>query len=242
MTTVLCVIPARAGSQRIPRKNWVDLHGFNLVEWADTAALDSEICTRIVVSSDSNEWPGLDVIKRPEHLSGPEIDISSVVRHALMTCENQDDIHYDHVITLQPATPLRNGALVKAAYTNMRTAGCNSALTLTNCVPWTWELSGNMAVNGWSPGPYPRSQNVKTKHFQEVNTVQITDRHTVLQEKRWQLPLCVTELPNWATLDIDTPRDLDEVRRLWPMLKSELDIYSNFPSHLITSINGRVGI
>jgi hypothetical protein len=107
-------------------------------------------------------------------------------------------------------------------------------------VPWTWKISGMGAENGWFPGPYPRSQDCNFHAFQEINTVQIGDRAAVSEGKRWGLPLLVTELPSWATLDIDTPEQFDEARRLWRCLHGELSAFSDFRHHLVYSINGQV--
>lgn len=237
--TVLCVIPARANSQRIPRKNWQEIDGKSLVMHAYDAARASGVCDRIVVSSDSQAWPVPEVICRPGHLSQGEPDsLSRTIQHALQECE-RDGQQYDLVVTLQPATPLRSTTLIREMVGNVVKMGAKGAITMAVTVPWTWQISGNGAVNGWFPGPYPRSQDCFAHAFQEINTVQIGDRGSVLQGKRWGLPLLVTELPSWATIDIDTQPQLDEARRLWRSLNGELDKLKDFPRHMVYNINGQ---
>ena len=51
----LCVIPARGGSKRIPRKNIRDFRGLPMIAWSIKAALQSECFERIVVSTDDEE-------------------------------------------------------------------------------------------------------------------------------------------------------------------------------------------
>ena len=235
---VLCVIPARSGSQRIPRKNWQEIDGQSLVMHAHTAAVASGVCDRIVVSSDSPEWPVPEVINRPEHLSRGEPDsLSRTVQHALQQCE-RGGVEYDLVVTLQPATPLRSPTLIREMVTNTMKFRTKGAITMAKTVPWTWQINGSGAVNSWFPHPYPRSQDCNFQALQEINTVQIGDRESVLQGKRWGLPLLVTEMPSWATLDIDTPGDLEESRRLWRPLRAEMDAITDFPHHVVYSING----
>jgi len=51
----VCVIPARGGSKRIPRKNIRDFHGAPMIGWSIAAAQDSGLFERIVVSTDDAE-------------------------------------------------------------------------------------------------------------------------------------------------------------------------------------------
>lgn len=51
----VCVIPARGGSKRIPRKNVRDFCGKPMIAWPVKAAMDSGCFDRIVVSTDDDQ-------------------------------------------------------------------------------------------------------------------------------------------------------------------------------------------
>lgn len=51
----ICVIPARGGSKRIPRKNIRAFYGKPMITWPIQAAIDSGCFDRIVVSTDDDE-------------------------------------------------------------------------------------------------------------------------------------------------------------------------------------------
>lgn len=51
----ICVIPARGGSKRIPRKNIRNFCGKPMIVWSIQAAADSGCFDRIIVSTDDNE-------------------------------------------------------------------------------------------------------------------------------------------------------------------------------------------
>ena len=51
----LCVIPARGGSKRIPRKNIKEFFGKPMIAWSIEAALESKCFDRILVSTDDAE-------------------------------------------------------------------------------------------------------------------------------------------------------------------------------------------
>lgn len=54
MTGTVCVIPARGGSKRIPRKNIRDFCGLPMIAWSIQAAKKSGCFERIVVSTDDD--------------------------------------------------------------------------------------------------------------------------------------------------------------------------------------------
>ncbi len=51
----VCIIPARGGSRRIPRKNIRDFCGQPMIAWSIRAAIDSGCFDRVIVSTDDDE-------------------------------------------------------------------------------------------------------------------------------------------------------------------------------------------
>lgn len=87
--TVLCVIPARAGSTRIPGKNMKMFHGKPIIQYSIEKAQESGLFTDIVVTSDSTET--LDFIVslgaiahlRPTNLAHNDVGTQEVAREVL---------------------------------------------------------------------------------------------------------------------------------------------------------------
>ena len=52
---VLAIIPARGGSKGIPRKNIKLFAGYPLIAYSIAAGLQSELTTRVIVSTDDEE-------------------------------------------------------------------------------------------------------------------------------------------------------------------------------------------
>lgn len=238
MKTRLAVIPARAGSTRIPGKNWKMLGGADLVGHAHNAAKAAGVQT-VAMSTDASFVYGMDIVERPAELCAPTADIKDAVRHALIEMEDRTCLRFDEVLTLQPTLPIRPLGLIRKMLGVKQLAGARSALTVMPCVPWMWRVEGDRATNDWHPGPYPRSQDVRHGYFQEINSVTIADRDVVLAGKRWDLPLLLCELPRWAYIDIDWPEDLEEARAIWPFVKDRP--IGELKTHLITEINGNTG-
>lgn len=85
----VCIIPARGGSKRIPRKNLKDFHGRPMIAWSIVAALESGCFDRVIVSTDdeeisnvAREWGAETPFIRPRELSDDHTGTIAVVRHA----------------------------------------------------------------------------------------------------------------------------------------------------------------
>lgn len=109
--TVLAVIPARAGSKRVPDKNLRPYRGKPLLEWAVEGARKSKYIDRLVISSDSTrvrelaEKLKVDADARPEWLSTDTAMNEGVLIDLLYT-----RYWADWVVLLQPTSPLRAAA------------------------------------------------------------------------------------------------------------------------------------
>jgi pseudaminic acid cytidylyltransferase len=86
----LCIIPARGGSQRIPRKNIKLFCGKPMIAWSIEAAKASGCFDNIMVSTDDEEIAevaqsfGADVpFVRPSHLSDDHTATIPVIAHAV---------------------------------------------------------------------------------------------------------------------------------------------------------------
>ena len=237
----IAIIPARGGSSRIKRKNARRLGTLTLVQHAARAALHEGLDAIVVSTDDPAIACGLEYVRQPDELSGPDCDISAAVRWALIEAEKKYGDRFDDVITLQPSILCRPRGFIAAMLDEKDRRGAVAALTVVPTVPWLWAIDGPVARNGWSPGAYPRSQAFEKSgklNVQEINAVQIADRNVVLASMRWTPPLLLCELPTWASVDIDYPEDLELARKMWPMLQKLMDEPVNeIKTHLITMIN-----
>ena len=124
---VLAVIPARGGSKGIPKKNIAPVAGKPLISYTTELTQTLPWLDSTVVSTDSEEiaevatqTPGVEVVWRPEELSGDRIGDHPVLRHALLAQEDQTGEHYDIVLMLQPTSPLRTVDDIEGCITQLR--------------------------------------------------------------------------------------------------------------------------
>ena len=109
---VLAIVPARAGSERLPGKNVRPMAGRPMVEWTLQAGLVSTTIDRLVVSTDDPAVAGVahgmdvEVIDRPAYLAGPTASVIDAIDQVLETIGGV----WDYVVLLQPTSPLRTAA------------------------------------------------------------------------------------------------------------------------------------
>jgi CMP-N,N'-diacetyllegionaminic acid synthase len=114
----LAVIPAKGQSRRVPGKNLRPLAGRPLFLWTVNAALRSEIVTRIVVSTDSDEVArlaesaGANVTDHPE--IKPGVEAQDVAVHVVRQ-EIAADRTPDVVVMLLPTSPFRTAKHIDEA-------------------------------------------------------------------------------------------------------------------------------
>lgn len=117
----VAIIPARAGSKRLPKKNSRALGGIPLVQWTINSAVASGIFDLIVVSSDDSEIleiakeSNLYCIVRPRDLASDEASTQDVIKHALQFL-HKDGYLINNFMLLQPTSPLRSAKDIKEAH------------------------------------------------------------------------------------------------------------------------------
>lgn len=137
MRPVLGIVPARAGSRRLQRKNVRRLGGKPLVAWAIETALGSRRLDRIVVSSDDPEvlaiaggYDRVEALERPADLATDTAPAIGYVRHALERLEERGAGPYAAVVILQPSSPLTLPEDVDGTVELLATSGADSAVSV----------------------------------------------------------------------------------------------------------------
>ena len=115
MKSSIAIIPARSGSKSILDKNIVKLAGFPLIAFSIAAAKLSRGVSRVIVSTDSEEYAeisrqfGADVpFIRPSDISGDNASDIDFMVHAMNWFDENEPLTPEYWIHLRPTTPLRD--------------------------------------------------------------------------------------------------------------------------------------
>jgi len=136
----VALIPARAGSKRVPDKNIRLLAGHPLIAYTISAALQSEVFSAVLVSTDSQlyadiaNYYGAEVpYLRPPDLAG---DLSPDIEWLEYTLSRlrQDGREYDCFSILRPTSPFRLPTTIQRAWrTFLEAEGVDSLRAVEKC-------------------------------------------------------------------------------------------------------------
>ena len=120
--TIVALIPARAGSKRVPDKNIRPLAGHPVMAYSIAAAIDSGIFTDIFISTDSEQYAdiaryyGADVpFMRPVELAGDVSPDIEWIEYTLKRLE-EEGRSYDCFSILRPTSPFRQSDTIQRAW------------------------------------------------------------------------------------------------------------------------------
>jgi CMP-N,N'-diacetyllegionaminic acid synthase len=140
MPSIVGLIPARAGSKRVPDKNIRLLAGHPLIAYTIASAVQSGIFNDVIVSTDSKTYA--DIAKyynaevpflRPVELSGDESPDIEWIEYTLNKLKNEGR-SYDCFSILRPTSPFRLPTTIKRAWEEFQDEkGIDSLRAIERC-------------------------------------------------------------------------------------------------------------
>jgi len=209
MSKTIVIIPARAGSKRLPNKNTLLLQGIPLVAHSILYAKQFSFIDDIFVTTNDSKVKEIalqynaKVIDRPEELSGNNEPTVSALKHALEFINN-----VEHVVLLQPTNPLRPSKLLFDAFEIYQKQGLESLFTVSR----SWEKLGKIVDNQFLPFNYTkgqRSQDLEPLYYENgllyIAKASLIKKDILISDNAY--PLEVNHI--YAKVDIDTQDDFD---------------------------------
>ena len=154
--SIVALIPARAGSKRVANKNIRTLAGHPLIAYTIAAALQSEIFSAVIVSTESEQYA--DIAKyygaevpylRPQELAG---DLSPDIEWLEYTLDSlrQDGREYSCFSIVRPTSPFRLPETIQRAWRVFKNEkGVDSLRAVEKCKQHPgkmWVVRGNRMV------------------------------------------------------------------------------------------------
>jgi CMP-N,N'-diacetyllegionaminic acid synthase len=172
--TILCVIPARGGSKRVPRKNLQMVGGKPLLAWSIEAALGVGLDP--IVSSEDEEILatakscGATPLRRPLELSADDASTEGVLIHAL------NMYHGDWVMCLPPTSPMRDSYTISKVLETQRGHETDCVMTVTEYRGDLWQ--GGKFLTRLQSGA-PRRQQDRVPLWEENSAVYLTNAQSL---------------------------------------------------------------
>ena len=224
----LCIIPARGGSKRIPRKNIKPFHGRPMIAWSIQAALSSGCFDHVIVSTDDEEIAqtaqtyGAEVpFMRPEELSDDHTATAPVIAHAINEAEKLWG-EQRLICCLYATAPFVTAEDIKSARILLEDTGADYVFPVTS-FPFPIQRGVKLTDDGRMAMFQPEHALTRSQDLEEAY-------HDVGQfywghKSAWlsgtpiigpaAAPLVI---PRHRAQDIDTPEDWDRAERLFTAL------------------------
>lgn len=213
----LCIIPARGGSKRLPRKNLALLAGSPLLAYAVEAAFDSGVFERICVSSEDEEILelaerlGASALPRPPRLADDDVQVKEVCRHILESFA-AERLEYEEFGLLLVTNPLRTGDDIRNAYMLMSDAGVNSVISLveySHPPQRAVRIEGRYVVPYFSVEQMKRAQDLRTLYRHDGSVLFIRTDVFLKERELYTSQTVPYHLPRSRSVDIDDALDLE---------------------------------
>ena len=217
---LLAIIPARAGSKRLPGKNSKVLCHKPLIQWTIEAAQACDLLTEVIVSTDSEtiaqiaEECGLPVpFLRPAECAGDTATAIDVVQHAVEFMHKQDKM-FDYIVWLQPTSPLRSGDDITEAINTFFEKEADAVISVCECDHsplWSNTLDDTASMDHFLSTflrENPRSQALPS-YFRLNGAIYIANTQRLLKEKSFFLKdnVFAHKMEKESSIDIDSHLD-----------------------------------
>ncbi|MPW28658.1 pseudaminic acid cytidylyltransferase [Agarivorans sp. B2Z047] len=227
MSKSLCVIPARGGSKRIPKKNIRDFCGKPMIAWSIEAALQSKLFSKIVVSSDSkeiidiaNHYGAETPFVRPPELSNDYVGTTDVVRHAVETLDPESN-KFSIICCLYATAPFVEVEGLQQAASNLSKPDCRTSFSASS---FTFPIQRAVKLAGKGVTPFQpemmgqRSQDLEPAYHDAGQFYWWTRQALNENAGMFSASSYPVILPRMLTQDIDDQEDWDMAQFLFSYL------------------------
>ena len=168
----ICVIPARGGSKRIPRKNIKEFLGKPIIAYSIEAALNSGLFDEVMVSTDDNEIEEIALaygakvpFKRSDKNSDDYSSTMDVIEEVIKNYIQVNNTHFQLVCCIYPTAPLIKVNDIKSGYDTLKAHNYTCVFTSVDFSYPIWrsfeiEETGNTKMF-WPEHENARSQDLK---------------------------------------------------------------------------------
>ena len=214
---VLCYIPARGGSKRIPGKNIRPFCGRPLLAYTAEQAKALPWVDRIVLDTDDSQIAdvgraaGLEVpFLRPAEFATDDAQVIESVLHMLDRLERHDGYRPTYLLLLQTTSPLREVADIQACWDLLQATDATTVLTVCPTHPRLYHRDADARirlVNGneshsTNMQAWPPAFLLNGCFAYLVRVDALRAEHRIITNDT-RAVVC----PKWRSVDLDTPEE-----------------------------------
>jgi N-acylneuraminate cytidylyltransferase len=171
MPKKICIILARGGSKRIPKKNIRLFHGYPIVSYPIKIAIESNIFDRVIVSTDSQrikdiaeEW-GAEVPFLRSHENS--VDSATTMDALRETCEKIGVKSTDYVLCMYGTSVFSTKEDILRGFELLQEENCKNVFSAIEYSYPIWR-SGTIEKNDYFKMLYPKYVNYNSQDLESV--------------------------------------------------------------------------
>ena len=215
--SVSAIILARGGSKGIPNKNLIDFCGKPLIAWTIEQIQASQAIDDIWISSDSTNIlevaakHKVNLIKRPEKISGDMATSESGWIHAIDHIESIENKKIDLVFAPQVTSPLRTSDDIDKAIKLFIEKGFDSLFS--SCVAedlffWEKDLNGRLQSANYDFKNRKRRQDIEERYIENGSFYIFTPDVLNKFNNRFGNNIGTSIMESWKMHEIDSYEDI----------------------------------
>jgi pseudaminic acid cytidylyltransferase len=226
----ICIIPARGGSKRIPRKNIKPFCGKPIIAHAIDAALRSRLFDHIIVSTDDDEivmlantFGATTPFRRPQELADDYTPTIPVISHAVRACREMG-WYVTRVCCIYPCVPFIRIEDLTAALALLETSGAPYSFPVVEFTSPIQRALKRDTAGCMSPlfpeHQLSRSQDLEPA-FHDAGQFYWGWANSWLTAESVHSGAAGLTIPQWRVVDIDTPDDWTRAELMYHALHAE---------------------
>ncbi len=234
---ILCIIPARGGSQRIPRKNLLSIAGMPLLSYSIYHGLNARQVTEVIVSTDDEEIEklaksmGVSVVLRPEELSVCTATSESALLHVLDKRISEGKSDPDLIVFLQCTSPVRKSDDIDNAITTFLENNLDSLFSACDNKRLIWCQHKNiMRSLTYDYKQRKREQDMEKQYYENGSLYVIKPEHLRKFNNRMSGKVGVYEMDMLTSFQLDSYEDIELIE--WILNKQQFKPIVSWPEKI----------
>lgn len=224
----LCIIPARGGSKRIPRKNIKLFFQKEMISYSIEEAKKSNLFDNIIVSTDDQEIADIAIkygaqvpFIRPNHLSDDITGTIEVIQHGILTAEKIYNTQFQKICCLYATAPFIQEKYLVQSFVRLEKEKSDFSIPVTSFpfpIQRAVTIRNNLIVPFSQECMKARSQDLE-EAYHDVGQFYFGTRHAWMHYNNiWDAKISPVILPRYLVQDIDTLEDWKQAEMLYQSL------------------------
>ena len=227
---IISVIPARAGSKRIPKKNIRSFLGKPIISYSIEAAKATKLFDRIIVSTDSQEIADIALtfgaeapFIRPKELADDFVGTDEVIIHALnWLIKHGENVRY--VCCIYATAPFIKPEYIKKGYESLIKEKATSAVSVTT---YSYPIYRSLILDErgrlrmqWPEYIKTRSQDLPVVYHDAGQFYWADVKKYLVDKSFWSNDTLPIIIPRYLVQDIDIEEDWQRAELMYKALNT----------------------